>query len=63
MEYVQEPYNYTKGNFIKTEYALMNIGNLRFLYSWGEQYFQTGDEGFLQNITDRFLLNNTNQAY
>lgn len=36
MDYVQEPYNYTKGNFIKTESALMNIGNLRLLYTWGE---------------------------
>ncbi|EGR32021.1 hypothetical protein IMG5_098570 [Ichthyophthirius multifiliis] len=54
MEYIENPVNYTI--FIKTNYSLLNQGNLKILYSWGKQFEQTQNETYLQLIADRFLI-------
>ena len=49
--------------FIRNSDALLNVGNLNFLYENGANYDSTLNISYLNNIQHRFRLNTTNQTF
>jgi len=48
----------TQDSYTKSPHALMHIGNMRILFENGHLWEDTGDDKYLDNICERFLLNN-----